>query len=60
MRFFYNLETRNEFLSFLIENEIFNIKFALEKVQIIQNLDIELGVLLIKNDKIEEVKLDNI
>lgn len=48
------LGTREEFCFFLIEQQMYNFEFAIEKIKTIPILEMELGIVLIKQDKFEE------
>jgi hypothetical protein len=48
-----NLETREEYCNFLIDNKYYNLSYAFEKSAALQ-LDLELGIILVKQNKLEE------
>jgi hypothetical protein len=48
------LETREEFCNYLIDQNLYDLDFALEKIQTIDYLSIEHGVVLFKQNNIEE------
>jgi hypothetical protein len=48
------MKTRDEFCNFLIENKFYDLNFAYENISVIKQLNVECGIVLIKQNKLEE------